>query len=253
MPGRGPGTVAAALTAAGAAVDDLDGHDWWFRCRFERPDATPDGEPAARVRRDRDRGRGVPQRRSTADQFVDVAGPRDRRRRRSPSDNELVIVCRALAAAAASPAPTQRPVADTGRQRRQPALASHDGVRTLAGLRPGARRRRSVATGAAVAAFPPCRTSPCAPASTTASGSSASAHGRPDQRGLAATVSVGSVSAPLAARRRRHAGGRTADRERPAVVAAHARRSDAVRRRRRGRRRDGHDSPDRLPLAAVPG
>src|ERR1700733_7968414 len=40
-PARVPGTVAAALEAVDATIDDLDGHDWWFRCRFERPDPTP--------------------------------------------------------------------------------------------------------------------------------------------------------------------------------------------------------------------
>src|ERR1700722_12398839 len=44
MPASVPGTVAAALTAADAAIDDLDGHDWWFRCRFERPATNPGEE-----------------------------------------------------------------------------------------------------------------------------------------------------------------------------------------------------------------
>ncbi|MCW2992112.1 MAG: hypothetical protein JWM73_2706, partial [Solirubrobacterales bacterium] len=37
LPARVPGTVAAALLAAGRPADDLDGRDWWFRTRFERP------------------------------------------------------------------------------------------------------------------------------------------------------------------------------------------------------------------------
>lgn len=43
IPARVPGTVAAALVAAGASITDihdLDADDWWFRCRFDC--ASPD-------------------------------------------------------------------------------------------------------------------------------------------------------------------------------------------------------------------
>jgi beta-mannosidase len=41
-PAQVPGTVAAALAAAGDPAppgEDLDAHDWWYRCRFELPPA----------------------------------------------------------------------------------------------------------------------------------------------------------------------------------------------------------------------
>ncbi len=39
LPARAPGTAAGALRAAGRPVheDELDGLDWWFRCRFASP------------------------------------------------------------------------------------------------------------------------------------------------------------------------------------------------------------------------
>ena len=49
MPTTVPGTVAGTLRTAGewtSGDDDherLDGQDWWFRCRFDGPDGTPEG------------------------------------------------------------------------------------------------------------------------------------------------------------------------------------------------------------------
>ncbi len=45
QPALVPGTVAAALVAAGYdadAIGDLDAWDWWYRCRFELPRGGPD-------------------------------------------------------------------------------------------------------------------------------------------------------------------------------------------------------------------
>lgn len=50
-PAQVPGTVAAALAAAGdppPPADDLDAHDWWYRCRFELPPA--EGAERTRLR-----------------------------------------------------------------------------------------------------------------------------------------------------------------------------------------------------------
>ncbi len=168
------------------------------------------------------------------------------------SDNELVIVCRAL-----------RPLL---RRRRRPnarwrTRVVNDGNlrwhRTMVfGRSPG-----FAAAPAAVGPWRPVRLSPAPALSDIAIRSRVDNHdgivhvnahltGPEDP---AATISIGSVSAPLQPVGDGTLQRRAARRGRAALVAAHPRRTDAVRARDLGRRRDGRDSPDRLPDAAIPG
>ena len=53
LPFAAPGTAATALVAsgnvAGGRARDLDGEDWWFRCRFDRSPAAGDAEHVLRL------------------------------------------------------------------------------------------------------------------------------------------------------------------------------------------------------------
>ena len=94
-PGRRP--VRCATPACGRErTVDFDAEDWWFRTRFDAEPAAA-GEGVAPVpRRDRDRRRGLPQRRAGAGERLDVRRSRARRRRLLRGGNELAICCRAL-------------------------------------------------------------------------------------------------------------------------------------------------------------
>ena len=98
--------------------------------------------PGARARRDRDRRGGVPQRPARARVRVDVGracGAAGRATRRQRARDRLPC-----AGAAAGPAPAaQRSVANSGRQRRQPALVPDHVLGPLSGLCSGPGPRRA--------------------------------------------------------------------------------------------------------------